>query len=177
VSSATSHVRYYFKIAVRCNLCFFLSVIHPPIIIENLLPCSGIFELVTENQRRVLWSSNIEACTACHIHTVSLEEPILLLVDLSFCRSDEGVMVHKPDSKSLPELASVMLSDSVGQRLRLGLENILGGGGQRRLNIYCPFWVVNASQYCIRLKEEGGTFLPAGTQRSQRCPTYYYENV
>ena len=123
---------------------------------------------MTENQRRVLWSNTIDACKAIHIHTVSLEEPILLLVDLTFCRSDEGVMVHKPESKSLPELASVMLSDSDGQRLRLGLENILGGGGQRRLNIYCPFWVVNASQYCLRLKEEGGAFLPAGTRRSLR---------
>lgn len=32
--------------------------------------------------------------------------------------------------------------DGIGQRLELKIENIRGGGGQRRISLYCPFWIV-----------------------------------
>jgi hypothetical protein len=34
--------------------------------------------------------------------------------------------------------------------------------------VYCPYWVINTSQYSLRLKEEGSQYLPAGTVTAQR---------
>ena len=163
-------------------------VIHPPIVLENLLPCAGTFELFPAVKERGLpiWRARIEAGKLCHIHTVSLEEPIVLLIQLDFCSSNDPILVHKPraakantsniaealklnfnrfldDDEEVQAVASMTLSDPDGQSLRLHVENVVGGGGQRHLVVFCPFWVVNVSQYSIRLKEEGSRTLPAGT--------------
>ena len=37
------------------------------------------------------------------VHTVTLDEPILLLINLDFCLSSEGALIHKPPSKSSDE--------------------------------------------------------------------------
>ena len=39
--------------------------------------------------------------------------------------------------------------DSVGQRLVLRIDNYLGGGGQRRVTIYCPFWIINSTEHAL----------------------------
>lgn len=57
----------------------------------------------------------------------------------------------------------VDLVDTVGQRLKLGVENIEGSGGERRVTIYCPYWIVNTSQYAIRVKDDRNGQMPAGT--------------
>ena len=36
--------------------------------------------------------------------------------------------------------AETEVVDGIGQRLTLSIENIRGGGGQRRIAVYCPFW-------------------------------------
>ena len=133
-----------------------------------MLACAAVFELVTATQRRVLWSARIEAGSSRTVHTVSLEEPILMLIDVGFGRSDEGFLFHDPDTKMFSESTSIFLSDSYGQRLRIGLDINVGNGGQRCVTVYCPFWVVNASQYSIRLREEGGAGMPAGTVLANR---------
>lgn len=46
--------------------------------------------------------------------------------------------------------SSVTLTDSVGQRIEVLLENRLGEGGQRHVVVYCPVWMVNTSRYCLR---------------------------
>jgi hypothetical protein len=119
-----------------------------------------------------------------------MEQPIFLKVNLDFCVANEGILIHTPfikekhlqgftttfqnfgglldDSTRVPEFSSIILSDSDGLKLRLQVENIKGGGGQRHLVIYCPFWVVNVTQYGIRIREEGGAKLPAGTFRGER---------
>lgn len=167
--------------------------IHPPIVLENLLPTGGIFELVHATQKRVLWSSWIAAGSAKPIHTVTLDEPLLLLINLKYCRTSEGALVHQPNKgldnneglagkiqKTLEglledtdreDISSIVLTDTVGQRLRLNLENILGGGGQRHIAVYCPYWIVNTSQYMFRIREEGNTLLPAGTVTLQKDGT------
>ena len=116
---------------------------------------------------------------------------MLLLINLDFCRSSEGVLVHKPpikdvEDKGLAETViegfkglledndepladtSIVLTDSVGQRIRLQIENQVGGGGHRSVVVYCPYWVVNTSQYTLRLREEGSPHLPAGTVTAQK---------
>lgn len=126
-----------------------------------------------------------------HIHTVTLDIPMLLLINLDFCRSSEGVLVHKPpvkdtedkgiagaviegfkglleDNDDALEDTSIILTDSVGQRIRIHIENLIGGGGHRSVVVYCPYWVLNTSQYTLRLKEEGSQHLPAGTVTAQK---------
>jgi hypothetical protein len=44
--------------------------------------------------------------------------------------------------------------DSLGQRLTLRIENVRGGGGQRRISLYCPFWIVNTTEHALRYKED-----------------------
>jgi hypothetical protein len=108
----------------------------------------------------------------------------MLLINANYCRSSDGLIFHQPDVSDHPkksklngldgndiqesETTTVILSDTVGQRLRLKVENFEGGGGQRHLIVYCPFWIVNTSQYSFRIREEGCIHLPAGTVTAQK---------
>ena len=172
---------------------FLFVAIHPPIILENLLPAGGKFTLMHAIHKTNLWSGWIGAGMVQSIHTVTLQEPLLLLINLKYCRSSEGILVHKPTANAAATLeaagiammaikntiegflddddssdASVFLTDTVGQRLRLNIQNTLGGGGQRHISVYCPYWVVNTTQYAIRMREDGDVALPAGTVTAQR---------
>ena len=53
--------------------------------------------------------------------------------------------------------------DGVGQRLTLNIENIRGGGGQRRVSLFCPFWIVNTTEHSLRYKQEKGKSYVCGT--------------
>lgn len=46
--------------------------------------------------------------------------------------------------------SSLTLTDRVGQKLEVLLENHLGEGGQRHVIAYCPMWMVNTSHYRLR---------------------------
>lgn len=59
--------------------------------------------------------------------------------------------------------AETAVVDSIGQRLTLSIENIRGGGGQRRIGVYCPFWIVNTTQHSLRYKQESGKSYVCGT--------------
>jgi hypothetical protein len=189
--------------AILSTPCTYTIAIHPPFILENLLPMKGTFELVHAKQKTVLWSSEINSGEIKCVHTVPSDEPILLLINLEFCRSSEGLLVTNPIDK-VPEVdpslsssyfchgsrltqsmvqgvkgfmeddsntqadQSIILTDSVGQRLRLQIENTVGGGGHRKLIVYCPYWIVNTSQYSLRLRNERTDSLPAGTYNPNR---------
>lgn len=70
--------------------------IHPPLVIENLLPTRGRFELMHASRRIVLWFSDLEPGERIPIHTVGLDAPLLLLVNLGFSRTPvgEGALIH-----------------------------------------------------------------------------------
>ncbi len=53
--------------------------------------------------------------------------------------------------------------DSVGQRLTLRIENIRGGGGQRKIKLFCPFWIVNTTEHSLRYSQEKGKLYVSGT--------------
>eukprot|EP00986_Skeletonema_menzelii_P013164 scaffold7491_cov142-Skeletonema_menzelii.AAC.15 len=71
-------------------------VIHPPIVIENLLPERGRFELMNATNKAVLWWGILEPGERFPIHTVGLDAPLMLLVNLGFCRTPvgEGALIH-----------------------------------------------------------------------------------
>lgn len=56
--------------------------------------------------------------------------------------------------------------DSLGQKLTLNIENIRGGGGQRRISVYCPFWIVNTTEHPLRYKQENSKMFISGTVHS-----------
>jgi hypothetical protein len=71
-------------------------LIHPPLVIENLLPKRGRFELMHATRRTVLWFGDLNPGERIPIHTVGLDAPLLLMVNLGFCRTPvgEGALVH-----------------------------------------------------------------------------------
>ena len=235
-------------------------VIHAPIIIENLLPEKGRFEIMDATSRDVLWWGSLEAGERVPVHSVGLDAPLLLLVNIGFCRTavGEGALIHqgggdglfkagwnaigsamktskdrvrrtlytiteskddrgakrvgmiqtgnvkrkdhkgkKPgqqlklgfdtendmiesshgggggggggalrrgDGLGAEDIASeVTVIDSLGQRLQLHINNVLGGGGHRHVSLYSPFWIVNTTEHSLRYKQEKSLSYVSGT--------------
>jgi hypothetical protein len=69
---------------------------HPPFVIVNLLPEKGRFELMHAVRRTVVWFADLEPGQHISIHSVGLDAPLLLLLNLGFCRTPvgEGALVH-----------------------------------------------------------------------------------
>ncbi|KAG5189847.1 hypothetical protein JKP88DRAFT_128835, partial [Tribonema minus] len=140
-------------------------VVHPPLVVENLLPHEGTFELADEG-RNPLWAARLEPGTSVGVYSVGMDVPLLLLLNLGFCRNMDGVHVHdglrgggggggaREDGGD--ECASgITLTDAVGQRIALRVENRRGGGGQRHVTVYAPYWMVNTSHYRMRFRQDG----------------------
>lgn len=70
--------------------------IHPTFVVVNLLPAKGRFELMHAVHRTVLWYADLEAGQQVSVHSVGLDAPLLLLLNLGFCRTPvgEGALVH-----------------------------------------------------------------------------------
>ena len=210
-------------------------VIHPPLVIENLLPERGRFELMDANSKNVLWWGSLEAGEKVSVFTVGLDAPLLLLVNLGFCKTvvGEGALIHqgggdgllkagwntigsavktskdkvkktlstiteskdnrgkaklgmiktgnmkqnaanrkvgqlgfntendiiessggallkRGDGYGIEDIATELnVIDSQGQRLTLLIDNTLGCGGQRRVSLYSPYWIVSCL-HCIQ---------------------------
>ena len=58
----------------------------------------------------------------------------------------------------------INLVDRMGQKLVVHIQNKLSAGGQRHLTIYCPYWVLNLTQYRLWFRQEGRNALPAGSE-------------
>ena len=245
-------------------------MVHPPIVIENLLPAHGRFELMHATRRSVLWFSDLKPGEKVSVHTVGLDAPLLLLVNLGFCKTPvgEGALVHhgsdvkgamhvqqgglksigkavtmgtkqigktltsmsdSPDRRgkgkvfllqnpqyhrgvskrpkndvnmaaaiagslgldtdiagtdansghvhlvdgriyNADEIATeTVVVDGVGQKLTLKIENVRGGGGQRRISLFCPFWIVNTTEHSLRYKQEKSSNYVSGTVMSPWC--------
>lgn len=70
--------------------------IHPPIVLANLLPEKGRFELMHAVRRTVLWFGDLEPGQQVSVHSVGLDAPVLLLLNLGFAKTPvgEGALVH-----------------------------------------------------------------------------------
>ena len=70
--------------------------IHAPLVIVNLLPEGGRFELMHAIKKTVVWYADLEPGQQVPIHSLGLDVPLLLLVNLGFCRTPigEGALVH-----------------------------------------------------------------------------------
>jgi len=62
--------------------------------------------------------------------------------------------------------AETAVVDGVGQRLMLNIENVRGGGGQRRITVFSPFWIVNTTEHSLRYRQESSKSFVSGTVSS-----------
>ena len=76
-------------------------VIHPPIVIGNLLPESARYELMHASREQVIWWSDLKAGESVPVHTVGLDAPLLLLINVGYCRTPvgEGALIHHGSGK------------------------------------------------------------------------------
>jgi hypothetical protein len=62
--------------------------------------------------------------------------------------SSGGNLPRRGDGFGVEDIASELcVIDSLGQRLTLHIENILGSGGQRHVSVYSPFWIVSMNRH------------------------------
>lgn len=168
----------------------YIISLHPPFLLENLLPVEALFQLVRkktqDKEPALLWTGKLGAGKAKAIHTVSLDSSIILTISLSYMSSDAGIVVHQLNEDSEVDrfdaaallLAaatgldskqdirtdqSIFMTDSVGQKIRLMVENKSVGSGQRHITVYAPYWIVNTSHHTLLLREINHHALPAGT--------------
>jgi hypothetical protein len=70
--------------------------IHPPFVVVNLLPKKGRFELMHAVHKKVLWFKDVEPGEEVAVHSLGLDSPLMLHINLGFCRTPvgEGALVH-----------------------------------------------------------------------------------
>jgi hypothetical protein len=141
-------------------------VVHSPILLENLLPVEGVFQLVHATMNRPLYSGKIGAGKVKAIHTVNSSLPVILKIWLSYCGSKEGVRLA-PLSEEPEERVetTIKMLDSENQVLNLNVETTMGNAGQRHVVVFCPYWIVNLTQFPVQLREstDHSGALPAGS--------------
>jgi hypothetical protein len=83
------------KELIHAPVAYTLSI-HAPIVVVNLLPEGGRFELMHAVRKTVLWYADLQPGQQVPVHSVGLDAPLLLLVNLGFCRTPvgEGALVH-----------------------------------------------------------------------------------
>ncbi len=160
-------------------------ILYPPFIVENLLPHRAEFELIDQSHN-LLWVSWLEPGESVGVHTIGMNETLLLLVNLEYARSNKGVVVHSgklgngwsgtkagdgdvdvytSDDTNGPanSVSNIVLTDTVGQKLQLNIKKSIGGKGYRQVSIYSSYWLVNTSNHSLRFKQDGVRGFPAGT--------------
>jgi hypothetical protein len=231
--------------------------VHAPIVLVNMLPERGRFEIMHAVRRNVLWFADLEPGQEIAVHSVGLDAPLMLFINLSFCRTPvgDGALIHhgseisaesrdhlvglksigkagkavtkqlgktitslgdSPDKRitqktqinkdtgsvvtrvALPGedpnplgidsgttfqsdvggqtfridtvaflpgdcVSETVVVDRVGQKSTLQIENIRGGGGQRRISISSPYWIVNCTEHSLRYKQENSNLFVSGT--------------
>ena len=66
----------------------------------------------------------------------------------------------------------IIINDPAGQTLHLKIENTRGGGGQRKITIFCPYWILNSTPYRLLYQDDSrrdfvcGTVDPDNNERS-----------
>jgi hypothetical protein len=149
----------------------YMVLIHPPLVLENLLPEACIFELHDFRSKALLWKAHLQAGQSLPAHDVRLDCPLMLVVQTEYCRSPEGALIHKGSGAGGGgagagdnEVAkSIVMVDTENQKLLLELHHQVGGAGQRRTTVYCPYWLVNNTNCLLTYLQEGKSTPPAGT--------------
>lgn len=128
-----------------------------------------------EPRRNRRTKERLEDSGTC-LHSSALRTYVRLFLFSSLCsmlidvpgneEADVDKKVHKIDTAVFFEHdieAEASVIDSVGNRLTLDIDNVRGGGGQRRISVSCPFWIVNTTEHALRYKQENSKEFVSGT--------------
>lgn len=156
-----------------------MLLIHAPLVLENLLPEKCAFELLDSRTKTLLWRAEFKAGQAIPVHDVRLTYGLLLVIQTDYCRSPEGALIHRGDvsggggggvlnaagggDHSSDVARSLTLLDNYNHKITVELEHHVGGAGQRRVTVYCPYWLVNHTDCMLIYRQEGKSTYPAGT--------------
>lgn len=101
---------------VHAPVAYSLSI-HPPLVIVNLLPAGGRFELMHALRKSVVWYADLKPGQQMPVHSVGLDAPLLLLVNLGFCRTPvgEGALIHHgADARAVKKGGKSSIDNKVG---------------------------------------------------------------
>jgi hypothetical protein len=80
--------------------------------------------------------------------------------------TSQGNNVLQTDNDASDIVDETTVVDSLGQRLIIKIQNILGKGGERKITIFCPFWILNTTEHSLRYRQEKASAYVSGTVRS-----------
>ena len=80
------------------------------------------------------------------------------------CKIPEHTFFSVPDCVE----QETVIEDGQGQSLALCIQNIRGGGGQRHIIVYCPYWIVNTTIHSLRYRQESTREFVCGTSSPDR---------
>ena len=72
-------------------------------------------------------------------------------------------IVQSYDNCTMAISNETTLVDSIGQQIKLGIDNQKGDGGNRLVRVYCPYWIVNTTEHALRYKQDGCPSFASGT--------------
>jgi hypothetical protein len=58
-----------------------------------------LFELFHETTNRALWKAKLAPGASVCIHTITLDDPLLLKITLRYCKTVEGILINRPRNK------------------------------------------------------------------------------
>ena len=100
--------------------------IHAPLVIINLLPEGGRFELMHAIRKTVVWFADLQPGQQIPVHSIGLDAPLLLLVNLGFCRTPtgEGALVHHGGDAVFSGKEQGIRLKSIGKAVSKGTKQI-----------------------------------------------------
>ncbi|EQC39074.1 hypothetical protein SDRG_03282 [Saprolegnia diclina VS20] len=154
-------------------------VLHAPLTLENAL-CVNIvccvYRLVVHHGKAtkdIVWEGSIKVGGVAYIYSSTMQDVLygsVLLPGLQ-CESTKPVTLHVPPPTSLKDHRKVDVvlelndkrSRNTTRSLKLKIEHLVGGGGQRAIVLYAPYWLVNYTPYALQYKQETRHYQVAGS--------------
>lgn len=71
--------------------------IYPPFMIRNMIPEPARYELMHAVRKQIVWWRDLEPGETVPIHSVGLDSPLLILINVGYCRTPigEGALIHQ----------------------------------------------------------------------------------
>lgn len=91
-------------------------IIYPPFMITNMIPEPARYELMHAVRKQIVWWRDIEPGESVPIHSVGLDSPLLLLINVGYCRTPigEGALIHQgtESNREMKEYQEIELKES-----------------------------------------------------------------
>ena len=75
-----------------------------------------LFEIFNATTKRAIWKAKLAPGANVCIHTVTLDDPLLLKITLRYCKTVEGILINKAKVKKVSQHA---FADKVNQYMEV----------------------------------------------------------